>query len=82
MILLFGENYEEGVLEENIRRSINEDIKTEKSSICHLELPPDLSRPLLCSIIFVFFAFSVGLSMNETILTPLARDTFGMSVEG
>lgn len=42
----------------------------------------DINGSLLLSVLFVFFAFSTGWSLIETILTPLTRDTFGMGQKG
>lgn len=39
-----------------------------------------LNYSLLFAVLFVFFSFSVGWSLIETIITPIARDNFGMDV--
>jgi hypothetical protein len=64
------------------RVAVPEEDSQKKCTGCLCDIPEDISRGLLFTIVLVFFSFSVGLSLNETILTPLARDSFGMSVEG
>eukprot|EP01127_Copromyxa_protea_P019104 TRINITY_DN6122_c0_g1_i6.p1 TRINITY_DN6122_c0_g1~~TRINITY_DN6122_c0_g1_i6.p1 ORF type:complete len:496 (-),score=54.97 TRINITY_DN6122_c0_g1_i6:66-1466(-) len=84
--LLFRETYEEGVKEAaEAAQAISVDNfaseEKQKSGCVICVIPDSVNRPLLVSIVLIFFAFSVGLSLNETILTPLSRDCLGMSVE-
>lgn len=77
IILMFGETYEAGVLEAS-----RESQQPPSSTSCFCEIPPEVNKVLLFAVVLLFFAFSIGLGLNETILTPLARDSFGMSIQG
>src|SRR4051812_7195835 len=70
MVLFFQESYEKGA-----RRS------SRAATTMNEDEGDGLSYVLVISVLFVFFSFSVGWSIIETTLTPMARDSFGMDIK-